>query len=274
MEGYTSFLWMLLSAVPLAVLPEEAALRAVGFLGFALGLFTVWRVLDFPGPDGEPRRRPLAAVCAVAPVFVVNTADGMETPLAMALLLESARAFRQEPARRSGALLGALSAAAVLTRPECLPLLLVWPVWMAGLRRPGTGRWLQGFVPAAALPVAAHFAWRLAVYGQPWPNTFYAKATGAFGLRIEQGLADLGALLWAGSGAGPPLWLWIVLGLALLGLRALRGGAIATRVWLAALWTPVAFRVAFEVKVDTCGTDRQFRITVDMCLLLPDSQSL
>lgn len=250
-EGYTSFLWMLATTVPFALLPEAAALRAIEGLGALLGVWVVWRTATFPAPDGAPRRRWTAALLAASPVFVVNCADGMETPLLMALLIESARAVVREPSPGTGALAGGLAAACALTRPEALPLLGVWPVLRLGLA-PGRGRgygWLAGFAAAGLAPVLLHEAWRLAYYGAPWPNTFYAKATGALAPRLAAGAADLGAFLAVGRGGLlPPVWLWGGLALALLGLWSLRREARSgARLWWAALWTPIVFRVAFDL---------------------------
>lgn len=257
-EGYTSFLWMLVSALPFALLSETAALRAIQIAGAALGAFTVWRAATFPAPDGSARRRGLAVLLAASPVFVVNCADGMETPLLMALLLESARAFVRPASPGAGALAGGLAAACALTRPEALPLLALWPALGWGLFR-GRGRrgWLVGFAAAGLPPVLLHEAWRLAFYGAPWPNTFYAKATGSLGPRLLAGGQDVVSLLLTGAGGGvPPLWLWAALGLALFGLRALPRPS--ERPWLAALWTPVLFRVAFDLwsGSETMGTFR------------------
>ncbi len=254
-EGYTSFLWMIVTAVPFAVLPDDFALRAIDFVGLGLGLFVIWRVFDFPGPDGSPRTRPFAALLAVNPVFVVNCADGMETALFMALLLETARACVRPPGRgtgrrtgrRTGILAGGLTAACVLTRPEALPLLVVLPGWVMLLRGRAAARFPVGFAATALPPVALHFAWRLWFYGAAFPNTFTAKATGAVAPRIHAGLSDLGAL-FSGSGWLPPVDLWAVVALAVAGLWAIRHDRTATgRVWLSTLWTAVAFRVAFDV---------------------------
>ena len=247
-EGYTSFLWMAMTAVPFAALPERAALLAIEGLGLALGAFVVWRVATFPAPDGTRRDRPLTLVLAASPVFVINAADGMETALQTALLVESARAFCRPTTARDGAWLGFLTAGAVLTRPEALPLLVLWPAAMALLRTGPRAGWVGGFALAALPPVGLHLAWRIALYGHPVPNTFYAKATGALLARLQAGFADLGAFLVHGVDTPPPVWLW--LGLLLAGAATaalLRSRGEAERAWLAALWTPVVFRGAFDL---------------------------
>jgi hypothetical protein len=258
-EGYTSFLWLAVSALPFSLLPDPAALRAIEVAGGALGLLTLWRCFSFPGPGpgpfpgakGAARRRPLALVLAACPVFVINSADGMETPLFGLLLLETARALVLAPTARSGALVGILTAACALTRPEALPLLVLLPALTAALRGGSARPWLAAFAATALPPILVHLAWRLSFYGALLPNTFQAKATGALLPRLASGAGDLGALLAqdaSGSGSLPPLWLWLALALAVLGLRTLRNEPIAeARIWLAGLWGMVVFRVAFQL---------------------------
>ncbi len=262
-EGYTNFAWMLLSAAAFATLSEGAALVAIKAAGLALGAFVLWRCFTFPslstmtGQATPPRPHVRLAVLLLAahPVFVANCGDGLETPLFMAWGIENARALVRAPTPRSGALLGVLTAGAVWTRPEALPLLLVWPVLVAACRRPRRlAGWHAGFALASLPPVLGQLAWRWAYYGQPFPNTFVAKATGALGPRLEAGLRDVAA--FAGVGVSfPPLATWLAGGLAVFGtLALLRGPARGTadeaagvRTGLAGLWALVGFRLAFDV---------------------------
>lgn len=262
-EGYTNFAWMLLSAAAFAALSEGAALVAIKAAGLALGTFVLWRCFTFPSLSGaagkatpsRPHVRLAVLLLAAHPVFVANCGDGLETPLFMAWGIESARALVRAPTPRSGALLGVLTAGAVWTRPEALPLLVVWPVLVAACRRPRRlAGWHAGFALASLPLVLGQLAWRWAYYGQPFPNTFVAKATGALLPRLEAGLRDVAA--FAGVGVGfPPLATWLAGGLAIFGtLVLLRGPARGTgdeaadvRTGLAGLWTLVGFRLAFDV---------------------------
>ncbi len=251
-EGYTSFLWVLLCAIPFALLPERLAPLAIDGAGAALGAFVLLRAYRFPGPAGETRRRPLLLLLAVHPVFVVNCSDGMETPLFMALFMECLRATRRPPSLQAGAITGALTAACALTRPEALPLLAVLP-GLQGLRREPVGRFAVGFAAAGLGPVLLHQLWRLGYYGAALPNTFYAKAAGPLGPRLHTGLEDVASFA-AGAGEVPDLSLWLAGALALAatvrGASAARGGGAdgpARRHWWALLWMAVGFRVAFDL---------------------------
>jgi len=130
-EGYTTFLWMLVCSVPFVLLDSARALAAIKALGLLLGLAVLWRASTFPGPTGDARPRVLVLLLAASPVFVLNCGDGLETPLCALLLLEFARAVVGERTFSGGVLSGGLLAALVLTRPEALPLVLATPVAVA-----------------------------------------------------------------------------------------------------------------------------------------------
>jgi arabinofuranosyltransferase len=250
-EGYTNFLWMLATTVAFVLLEEARALLTIKAAGVAIGLVVLWRCYTFPPPlpattGGASRPRILVVLLAANPVFVANCTDGLETALFMWLLVECARAFVAPATTRSAVCLGFLTAAAAWTRPEALPLLLVWPALWALAGR-ATARGILTF-GATALPlVLAHVVWRITTYGVPLPNTFYAKATGALAPRLAAGGADLAAFATSGVGV-PPLDVWLAVVLAAVGSRyLLRTSTPAARAWLLALWALVAFRAAFDV---------------------------
>jgi hypothetical protein len=252
-EGYTNFLWMLAAAIPFALLEEAAALAAIKLAGLLIGLAILWRCFTFPAFDGSaegsPRRRWLVLLLAVNPVFVGNCGDGLETPLFMLLLLESARALSHEPGPRNGTWMGVLTAAAVWSRPEALPLLLLWPAVVMICRRgdPRLTPWHWSFALSALPPVLGHLAWRFSSYGSLVPNTFYAKASGALLPRLSSGVLDLAKFSTIEVGI-PPVALWIAVVVAGLGtVRLVRQGSPTARTLLAALWALVVFRVSFDL---------------------------
>jgi len=254
-EGYTSFLWMLLCALPFAALPDALALGVVKASSLVLGLWVVVRCWSFPGPDGEPRRRLGVGLLASQPIFVANFGDGMETALYSALLLEVARAFHRPPSRGAGALTGALVAAAVWTRPETLPLLALLPLlWLLAYRGdPAAARvrrgWLAGFAAAGLGPVVLHGVWRFGFYGAWLPNTYHAKASGELSARVSRAAEVLRSLAFAHPFLRPPT---LLLGAALACLAVLelparlrRGTAPRALCWLGVLGGLVLFRVVF-----------------------------
>jgi arabinofuranosyltransferase len=265
-EGYTTPLWMLLTAIPLAGFPaEQGGLAIIKLSGLALGVWILFRCFTFPRPEGQPARRWLVILLASNATFVANCGDGMETPLFMALTVEWARASVRVPTAGPGVAAGLLTAALVWTRPEALPLLVLLPALLLVAHsfepgdksgesaepraRPALRAWMRGFALAGPLPVAAHLAWRWHYYGLPLPNSYYAKAGGALLPRLQSGLADL-SLFAVEHGFALPVALWLAVALSLLGLWLAarshpRSGRALT--WHAVLWGLVVFRVSFDL---------------------------
>src|SRR5262249_43328037 len=110
--------------------------------------------------------------------------SGMETPLAVALVLAGLVAFTSSrPWGARPGLASLLWALASLARPECALLLVLWVALLAfdhgpraGLRAALAGLWPGGLVLGAWLAFAG--AW----FGHLWPNTLAAKSAGGEGL--------------------------------------------------------------------------------------------
>jgi len=183
-EGYTSFLWVLLldlvwrfTGAP----PTQAAnLISLGFSWAAmlLGAVMVLRM----GVDGRPvRQRVLLAALFLLGLltnrtFLAWTSSGLETAMFnFFLLLWAFCGFAA--VRRGGPWLAGASLSALLitlTRPDGL-LFAVATLVLIGV---GCRRLRDGLV--AALPllgIVAHLLWRHWFYGQWLPNTYYAKHT-------------------------------------------------------------------------------------------------
>src|SRR5439155_1086413 len=110
--------------------------------------------------------------------------SGMETPLAVALILAGFVAFTEgeqwgsRPVRT-----GALWALAALTRPEAVLLLVLWAVFLIvdTENRAGLRRLVFGAVP----PIVIYGSWLLfarVYFGTFWPVTLAAKTAGGGGL--------------------------------------------------------------------------------------------
>lgn len=185
-EGFSSPAWVLLlaPAFPLGV-PIETWGRALAALALAAGL-TAWsrRLLDDAGP-GSRAAGALVLAAAVAwiaanPALLTwGIATGMDTGLWIAAVLGAAAAVtRWAP---SGD--GTRSAVALLALLPCVRVegiavaaaLLVSGLWLTS---DGVARYLRRAGPLA-LAALASFALltlaRLAWFGVPLPNTFYAK---------------------------------------------------------------------------------------------------
>lgn len=184
-EGYTNFLWTMLSAVPLAWGVEDplpfmhgvsAALWIISYLVLLVLGVRLWA----EGIWGAP-----LAVIPLATHWSFNMwfFSGMETPLVCLLTILAVYFFSLDPDEHPHALFWAsLSGVALaMTRPDGLVTLAALAVAGAvlyGRRILRGGHW-RTYVLLPVLPVAMIFlpyqAWRIAYYGSFFPNTYYTK---------------------------------------------------------------------------------------------------
>ena len=184
-EGYTTFLWTILLAVPgVFGLDLESSARIFGIAAGLVALFLLWRLsIRVSRP---PMASPLLPLIAVA-LTVANSAiaywsvSGMETPLFAALLVGSALAFLHE---RDTTFFWTpiLFLLVSLTRPEGT-LLFGLTVLFFALERLARKQTIREVLPQAgrllgfyAVPFVLFMGWRLVYYGHLFPNTYYAKA--------------------------------------------------------------------------------------------------
>jgi hypothetical protein len=174
-EGVTSILWALLVAAGIALTDQAETVGWV--LGLATGAATLVATYAFARDALRPEHAWGAAVAAAlvlaSPPFAVWSSQGMDTPLfAAAVTTTLALAAR---GRMGWATLAAV--VATLTRPEgaLLAAVVLGLDFLRNWRRGWSGwRWVVSY----AAFVVALTACRLAYYGQPLPNTFYAKVGG------------------------------------------------------------------------------------------------
>ena len=213
-EGYTNFLWVMLSALPIAFGHGPVGFsRAVGLaahLAAITGVFCAARRLT---------TRPLLAFAgallfALSPAAAVWATAGLETPLFAALVtwgvFFALGGIRRDAACRPRPVIAALLlAAATLARPEGL---LIGLLVAAGAALPARRRLVfLGVLVAALLP---WLAWRTVYYGDLLPNTFHAKV-GLSVAQVGRGVRYLVAFL-AECGS------WTVASIALGSTRARR----------------------------------------------------
>lgn len=184
-EGYTNFLWVILTALGMQAGADPVLLTKV--LCFALSALTLLvvhvyagRLLDLKGPL---RLLPLLLIAA-SPAVAVWSLGGLETTCFSFLVTLAVLAHLKS--LRSGDVPIASSVAlllASLTRPE--GLLFAGILLLDYIRRRPGGRalavWLLPFV-AGYVP---YFIWRYSYYGYLLPNTFYAKTGGGLSHAIR-----------------------------------------------------------------------------------------
>jgi len=275
-EGYTSFVWLVLCALgALLPVPLPSFVQGLGAASGVLLLAASWSLLARVLP-GERLFAAVAllALAASAPV-AAWTMGGLETPLFAALCTWAfvlAIDVQREPRARRGAWLGVVLALATLTRPEgALVAAIVWLVLAGWLARSPSGRSaLLAMAGAGALIVGAHLAWRWSYYGYPLPNTFYLKSSGDSGVMRAKGLAYLGL---AARELGPVLLAASSLGL-IFGARGARSrepsaaGARAVLAWIARLLIPIYVAYVVTVGGDFLDLYRFFVPLLPVALVL------
>ncbi|HYO50721.1 MAG TPA: hypothetical protein VEW94_12795 [Chloroflexia bacterium] len=191
-EGYTTFLWALLSSAAIALGQHPAAVAqainiALSQCLLALAYYLGRRLTR--QSDGWPLAAVLLLAVDASLLVYGPKGSGMET-VAFALLVlipiallwhphspatHSALSTRHSALRvAAGVALGLAS----LTRPEGVLVAIVLLGMLAWQQRAG-GRHLWRLLLPAVLPYLAivlpYHIWRISFYGYPFPNTFYAK---------------------------------------------------------------------------------------------------
>jgi hypothetical protein len=194
-EGMTNLFWTLLVAAGLVLGFEE---QAVGHaLGVASAAGVLWLTYVYARTGYERLR---GWVAGIAPWLVLSflsfaywTTSGMETPLFTALVMATLAAYAR--GRLAWAVLAAFLAST--TRPDgVLVAGVVFVLHVLGSWR--AERWRALLWPAVyALLMLGLTLFRLAYYGSPVPNTFYAKVGGVPPLRgVYYALGFFAAGVW------------------------------------------------------------------------------
>ncbi len=185
-EGYTNFLWTVISAVPMAF----GAVDPVPFMHvFSLALWIGSYLLLLLLAVSLFRSRIWMAPLAVIPLtyqwsFNMWFFSGMETPLISFLTVLVLFFFAQDPERRPFSLFWTSLAGVLLimTRPDAtlgLAALALVAVLLYGPRLLRERRW-RSYVVLPLLPMLLIYLpytiWRVSYYGSFYPNTYYAKA--------------------------------------------------------------------------------------------------
>ena len=189
-EGYTSFLWVLLNAgfakAGLNVVSGALALSFLALIASLLLVVGLWRVWA----DEEPPRTRLASpFLPTLAILVLGLVHGvsfwgfsaMETPLVMMLITAGVYLHLLERRNRAPFFASALVlTAAAMTRPEALVLVPITGAFKLGeaLVSERRSREILRVAIWAALFLAlygAYFLWRYSYYGYLLPNTYYVK---------------------------------------------------------------------------------------------------
>lgn len=191
-EGFSNPLWTFLISPLFITAPTDPTLfiKLIS-LGLVLGTFAlIGRINQFLFGRSWWSRSTTVAVLLFMSVntsFVVWTTSGLENPLyafLCALYCLQLIVYATDAGRRSAtlAIYAGLSAAGLaLTRPDGLLFLAAFPGMLAIRVVNDSSEWkTEGkrfaiFLVAALLPIAAYISFRIAYFGDLYPNTYYAK---------------------------------------------------------------------------------------------------
>ena len=179
-EGFTSPLHLLLSALLLSALPSADILfkAKCASVVFAFVMLAQTSILARRSGLNAWEAVLTQLLVALNINFALAGVNALETTLYGAVLLASLLAFHREVQRGRGLLSGALLFLATLARPEAFLVVAALAVlrgyWMRrrGLSLPFFAVWLGVLL----LPAFAVEAIRFGYYGQLLPNTYFAKS--------------------------------------------------------------------------------------------------
>lgn len=237
-EGYTSFLWVVMLDVCWRLFgvepPDCANYLSLAFSCLTLALGAVMVLRMNLTQQLQRHRVALAGVVLLGVVsnrtFLAWTSSGLETAMFNLFLTLWVYCCLFLPACSSKWLAGITVAAvlAYLTRPDGI-LIAAATICLAGMAM--KVKWgnnelrmndLFAIVPLLAAPI--HLAWRRAVYGEWLPNTYYAKTF--FGsMWPESGLRYFLSFV-----AEYSLWFWFILLFSLMFLKWKQSGYRCARV--------------------------------------------
>ena len=197
-EGYTSFLWVVLLKQIWSVIGLEPP-RVANFisLGFGYGsLFIIYRMLwrmELPALLARHRLALLALVFLGTlsnRTFMTWLSSGLETAMFnfffIAWISEGLRG--KGASRRHDLFLSASAALSALSRPDGTLMVLATPLILLARDRGGSAGMEEDSAPSPVrtaarrlanawplLAIPAHYLWRVSFYGEWLPNTYYAK---------------------------------------------------------------------------------------------------
>lgn len=192
-EGYTNFSWTLLAALGMALGFDAVVwIQVLGAACYAATLLVLSvGTRELRGAHGPAPWLPIAALGLAAHEHAKSFAScGLET--ALFALLGTAQLVALVHATRARAFAGAglLGILATMTRPDgALFYVAGGGLALLGARRSRSWSVLLAYAAPFVLLYLPYFAWKWTYYGDPLPNTFYAKSGGAGW--IEQGLLYL-----------------------------------------------------------------------------------
>jgi len=207
-EGYTTFLWVLILGIGNALGADTRVLaKALGALFAAASLALLSQAHRFERAIPREAGAIAAALVGSCGIFSAWAMPGMEVPLVALLLLSAALLYLRDRAEGDawhGA--GVVGALALMARPDSV--VVMFALSMHAVRAAWSRRDWRALRPPllTAAIYGPYFLWRWQYYGWLLPNTFYAKV-GSSGAQLERGGAYLVDFLTPAASLWVPLLL-------------------------------------------------------------------
>lgn len=184
LEGYTNFLWTVLAALPVGMGIDVVLFMR--FAGIAAGLALIFLAWHYSRKKLD--RHPITFLLPVALIangsLALWSGAGLETSLFTLLLFAGVAAAAGERGRRPFVIASLLLALATLTRPEGAIVFAVLVIDRLAGGRSAVRTVVAGSALFLLLLVPFEL-WRIAYYGEPLPNTWYAKSGGGLGAMVR-----------------------------------------------------------------------------------------
>ncbi len=191
-EGYSNFLYVLLMAPAFFFLGDaQAYLFSLGLnLVFISAAFLVF-YFHIRDRLPWPWTRIACVLFAICPFMWWAVGSGLETPLIVLIQLLiwiAVSRVETSPSPRGIALLCIALSLSILARADGFIAPAIAIVYLVVKRHHRTAACAMA---ATALTFGIYVSWRLAYYGYPLPNTYYAKVAGPLAMRVGNGFDQL-----------------------------------------------------------------------------------
>ncbi|MDH7512880.1 MAG: hypothetical protein QHH14_08040 [Clostridiales bacterium] len=193
-EGYTNFLWVLIGAVVALIFPQGLP-QIMPWVGIPFLLATALifkKMISWSHQENKYSSWLFVLFFAASGPLAYWSASGMETSLYTFLVLACFYSLQRHLAsgeEKFYRYVWLISFLAFLTRPDGILLAFILALYFLVFKK---GIWkkerLLPFTLYFLVPFLLYNTWRIAYFSSLLPNTFYAKATGAFLLQLKKGL--------------------------------------------------------------------------------------
>jgi len=185
-EGYSNLAWVLYAGLAIKLnLAPLLILRITAVLAGLSALVLSWKAARILLPQAGMSALAAPLFLALNPLLPRHSTTGLETVPFAALIIAGFVASTKKPTATNGILFLLLLVLITTMRPEGVAFALLLLFWRHLGSRMGKGSsqmpsfaLMWGEFSAVLVVMASLFLWKWSYYGNPLPNTYYAKMTG------------------------------------------------------------------------------------------------